>query len=121
MKERCYNPNNKSYADYGGRGIVVCDRWLERIENFVEDMGDRPPGMTLDRIDPNGNYEPSNCRWLSKADQARNTRRNVFLTIDGQKLTVSQWAERTGTNRRTIEARLRRGLTAEAAIAPVRR
>jgi hypothetical protein len=71
MKQRCSNPNNKDYYNYGGRGIVVCQRW-ERFENFHADMGDPPDGMSLDRIDPSGHYEPSNCRWLSQLEQQRN-------------------------------------------------
>jgi len=74
MKYRCLNPNDTSYQDYGGRGIKVCDKWLESFENFYKDMGDPPEGMSLDRIDVNGNYEPSNCRWADKKVQSNNTR-----------------------------------------------
>lgn len=72
MKERCTNPNHDRYPRYGGRGIKICDRWLHSFQNFLEDMGNRPYGKTLDRIDPNGNYEPSNCRWATIKQQARN-------------------------------------------------
>jgi hypothetical protein len=75
IKQRCYNVNNKDYKHYGGRGIKVCDRWLESFENFLEDMGDRPDGYSLDRIDNNENYEPSNCRWADKETQIKNRRR----------------------------------------------
>lgn len=74
MKSRCYNPKRKFYKHYGGRGITVCDRWLESFDNFLADMGERPNGKSIDRIDTNGNYEPNNCRWATQTQQIHNRR-----------------------------------------------
>lgn len=95
---RCYNPNNKDYHNYGGRGIIVCDRWRESFQNFYDDMGEKPEGMTLDRIDNDGNYEPRNCRWATKVEQANNTRINLKFE-DGTPLTL--WARSNGVKSET--------------------
>lgn len=76
MKQRCENENNAQFNDYGGRGITICERW-KSFENFLADMGDRPEGMSLDRVDPNGNYEPGNCKWSTRSEQAINKRKRV--------------------------------------------
>jgi hypothetical protein len=83
MKLRCNNPTNTQYFNYGGRGISVCDRWIESFENFYEDMGKAPDGMSLDRIDNSGDYSLENCRWATRLDQANNRRTNIYVTIFG--------------------------------------
>jgi hypothetical protein len=77
MFARCTNPNHKKYDNYGGRGIKICDRWKE-FTNFLNDLGERPPGTTLDRIDSNGNYEPGNCRWATQEQQVANRRKRRY-------------------------------------------
>lgn len=116
MKERCLSPSHEKFADYGGRGIEVCDRWLS-FENFAADMGDRPARMTLDRIDPNGNYEPGNCRWASAKTQAEN-RRGIGHMWQGQIRTVADIARLTGLPRTSLQKRIRTyGDTVEEAVA----
>lgn len=102
MKARCYNETHDAYPYYGGRGIVVCDRWLNSFEVFYEDMGVRPPGRTLDRIDSAGNYEPGNCRWSSDTVQ-RNNRSGVYeVIVDGVTMNATQAAIHYSVDRRTI-------------------
>lgn len=96
MKERCYNKNYKSYMHYGGRGISVCDRWRNSFVNFFEDMGDRPNDKSLDRIDNDGNYEPSNCRWTSKKVQRQNQRGIKLYPFENELLTIAEIARRSG-------------------------
>lgn len=105
MIKRCTNPNYKRYKDYGGRGISVCDRW-RKFENFYADMGDRPKGTSIDRIDNDGNYNPNNCRWATNKEQCRNQRSNVMLTFQGRTLCLSDWAVVVGIGRTTIRNRL---------------
>lgn len=92
MKSRCSNPANKNY---GARGIAVSDRW-KNFNQFLADMGPRPRGFTLDRIDPNGNYSPENCRWASTTTQARNKRNTIWLEFEGQLLSLPDVADRVG-------------------------
>ena len=115
MHQRCENPENKKFKDYGGRGISVCGRWLD-IQSFVEDMGEPPEGMTLDRIDVDGNYEPSNCRWATQKEQARNARSNILLTFDGETKCLGEWAEDLGINYGTLYARIKKGWSTEKSL-----
>ncbi len=109
MRKRCRYVKHKHYASYGGRGITVCDRW-QVFENFLADMGPRPSMRhTLDRINNDGHYEPSNCRWATSDEQHNNRRSNRFLEHNGERLTMAQWAHRLGIPPRTLRARLRRG------------
>lgn len=108
MIGRCANPNNKDYERYGGRGITVCQRWLDSYDAFESDMGERPPGSSIDRIDNDGNYEPGNVRWASSAEQSRNTRTNHPVTFNGETHLVVEWADLLGINRITLAGRLRR-------------
>ena len=110
MKQRCENPKVRSYPHYGGRGITVCDRWRDSFEAFYEDMGPRPtPEHSIERDDVNGNYEPGNCRWATLIEQHNNKRNNVYLTIDGETLTIGQWARRTRQAMTRIHHRVKLG------------
>ena len=115
MKSRCLNPNTVAYQNYGGRGIKICDEWMD-FNNFLRDMGDKPKGKTLDRIDVNGNYEPSNCRWASVKEQNRNTRQNVMITYNGETLCMKEWAERLSISYPTLQSRIRSGWDAKKAL-----
>lgn len=116
-KQRCYNPNNHNYSQYGGRGIKMCDRWKESFVLFLEDMGERTSKEhTLDRINVNGDYEPSNCRWATRRTQSNNRRDNVFLDINGERLTVSEFSVKYNINRSNVDYELRNGLSADEII-----
>lgn len=117
MKERCYNENNRSYKHYGGKGITVCDRWLESFENFYEDMGKKPfPDHSIDRIDNSGNYEPGNCRWATYIEQNNNTSRTRLFTVNGQEKKIIELAKENGISQALIQHRLLRGKNIETAI-----
>ncbi len=116
MKQRCQNPKAHEYENYGGRGITICERWSSSFDLFCEDMGPRPPGTSIERIDNNGNYEPGNCKWASRIEQRRNTRFNRLLTLNGRTQPMSAWVEETGIQWDTIYARLKRGWSIEKAL-----
>ena len=108
MIQRCTNLNNPSHKNYRGRGVKVHNRW-RKFENFLEDMGERPSGTSIDRINNNGDYEPGNCRWSTQREQTSNTRRSRRLTFKGETMTVTQWAEKLNIHSQTLFSRLRRG------------
>jgi hypothetical protein len=112
---RCLNPKNKAFPNYGGRGIAVCDEW-KTFPGFYADMGDPPPGGSIDRIDNNGAYSPQNCRWATRSEQSRNRRDRKFYTVGGETMLLSDWAARTGFRIGTLHYRLKLGWSIEAAI-----
>lgn len=118
--DRCFNRASKDFPAYGGRGITVCERWLN-VEKFFADMGDRPAGLSLERNDPNGNYEPSNCRWATPLDQGRTKRNNRKFVIDGEELHWAEISRRYGISETTFMRRIDAGMSPDqAAKAPAR-
>jgi len=109
MIKRCSYKNAINFERYGGRGISVCERW-KNFENFLADMGERPTGMSIDRINVDGNYEPSNCRWATALEQNRNTSKTVFVELSGKKLSIAEAAEIIGVQRETIKRRIKKGI-----------
>ena len=112
MKTRCNNPNAINYENYGGRGISVCDSW-KSFENFFQDMGEAPDGMSIERNDTNGNYEPNNCRWATRKEQNNNKRNHNMIEYCGFNMNVMQWSKHTGIGESTIRRRIKLGWTPE--------
>lgn len=107
MMQRCHNPKHQAYAMYGGVGIAVCDRWHEKMA-FFEDMGNCPPGLTLDRIDNTKGYEPGNCRWANWSIQRMNQRRTPWITFEGRTMRPIDWARELGLSKRGMSIRLKK-------------
>lgn len=119
MIKRCHDPNHKAYKDYGGRGIIVCERWLgfDGFDNYIQDMGTKPSkDYSVDRIDNDGPYSPENCRWATRKEQARNRRSNRLLLINGSQKSVAEWADVAGISQRTVRDRLDAGWAPELAV-----
>lgn len=115
MVQRCKNPKNKRYKHYGGRGIEVCDKW-KTFAGFYEDMGERPPAHSLDRINNDGGYCKDNCRWATNEEQANNRQSSRYVDVAGVVKTIAQWAKHTNINQQLIRKRLLRGWSPEKAI-----
>lgn len=117
---RCFNEKHTAFHNYRGRGISVCQTW-RTFENFLNDMGPRPEGLTLDRVDNDGDYAPGNCRWATRKEQLRNTRVNQLVSYDDRLVTVAELAEIAGLNYQTVRNRLRSGWTPEQATRGLKR
>lgn len=107
MKKRCLNRNDPSYSYYGGRGITICDRWIDSFDNFIFDLGPKPSkDHSIDRINNTLGYYPENCYWATKKEQARNTRNNIFIEYNGKTHQLCEWAEILNIPKATLWARL---------------
>lgn len=119
MKERILNPNYRHFLHYGGRGITLCARWRDSFESFLADMGPRPSKKhSIDRINNNAGYEPGNCRWATRFEQANNKRCNVILTHGGMSLTVAEWSRKLNINEDSIRYRMKAGWTIDKILTP---
>jgi len=122
IKQRCGNAKDKSFKDYGGRGIKVCERWLSSYENFKEDMGEAPKGLFIERIDNNKGYNKENCIWTDRKTQSRNKRSNVLVTLKNETKCVLDWSIILNMNCKTIYMRISRGWNPETALTtPIRK
>jgi hypothetical protein len=120
MKNRCFNPKAPDFERYGGRGIRVCERWRTSFTNFLSDMGERPEGTTLDRIDNEGDYDPGNCRWADILTQQRNTRVCIWLTVGDETKTIGDWARHIGLGLDTLMKRYYAGWDHKDIVSPSR-
>lgn len=123
MRGRCFNPNNKSYKNYGGRGITVCDEWKDSFSAFYDWAlsNGYKDGLSIDRIKNNSDYSPENCRWTTQKVQNNNRRSNHFIEFNGETHTISEWAAKLGLTNRTLEKRISKGEPIEKAFGPPRR
>lgn len=121
MKQRCGNENDKSYNNYGGRGITVCDEWREDFQAFYDwaTANGYKEGLQIDRIDNDGDYEPGNCQWTTKKINLRNKRQSVFIEYNNEVHTVAEWSRITGIHRNTLDGRIRSGKPVEEIFKPV--
>lgn len=108
MMKRCYKKENNRYSEYGARGVIVCERWHD-FENFIQDMGERKHGMSIDRINNSLGYSPDNCKWSSVKEQSRNRRSNILIEIDGITLCVKDWCDKLSIPAERVYSRIRLG------------
>lgn len=118
MKQRCLNEECYAFPYYGARGITVCDRWKESFSAFLVDMGERPVGTTLDRIDNDGHYEPGNCRWATRAEQVANRGISRLVEVNGEMLPLKEACRRLGLNHKTVAGRIDKGWPIDRALTP---
>lgn len=118
MKTRCFSPKHEAWKDYGGRGIAVCDRWRKSFADFLADVGPRPNGTVLDRINNDGNYEPGNVRWTNQSTNLRNRRTNALIEIDGVTKCAADWAAQMGVERHAILQRYQAGWRGAKLLSP---
>ena len=116
MKQRCYNPNNHKYPIYGAIVITVSDDWFNSFEKFLEDMGECPKGLSLDRIDVTKGYYKQNCRWANQKQQQNNRRNNVIITLGDKPMTMAEYCHEHGLNADKVQQRLKRGWSQERAV-----
>lgn len=121
MKMRCLNPKARNWSKYGGAGITVCKKWVDSFSAFLADMGPRPPGTSIDRIDGRKGYSPGNCRWATDRQQNQNRKTVRLLTIGGETACLSEWARRAGISDTAMLYRVRRGLVEAALLRPSHR
>lgn len=108
IMDKCFNPAARDFSEFGGRGIEVCERWRS-VENFIADMGEREEGLVIDRLDPNKNFEPGNCRWATPLEHARTQPNRRMIEFNGVRLHLAEWSRRLGVPENTIRNRIRAG------------
>ncbi|API52907.1 hypothetical protein BMW22_15900 [Rhizobium leguminosarum] len=118
IKGRCFNPKSQPYKYYGGRGITMCDRWVKSFSAFLDDVGSCPDGMTIERINNNGNYEPGNCRWATRAEQVANRSSSRLVEINGEYIPLKAACQRLGLKHKTVSGRIDRGWPVDRALTP---
>lgn len=119
IKQRCLNKNHRSYDNYGGRGIKICDEWINSFYNFYKDMGDSFANGWIERIDNNGNYCKENCKWADRNEQQNNRQKTIKITFDGKSLSLAQWARELGINKQVLYERKKAGWPIELMLSPI--